>query len=59
MGTKDPECLLWTVFYLIGLNFGLRAGSEHRLLNISNFSFHSDETGKEYLVYSEGVFKTC
>ena len=36
----------------------MRAGCEHRLLSISNFSFHRDETGKEYLLYSEGVSKT-
>ena len=46
LGTMNPECLLRTVFYLIGLNFGMRAGCEHRLLSISNFSFHRDETGK-------------
>lgn len=54
----DPECLLRTVFYLIGLNFGMRAGSEYRVLNINNFSFEKDDTGKEYLLYSEGVSKT-
>ena len=54
----NPECLLRTVFYLIGQNFGMRAGCKHRLLSISNFSFHRDETGKEYLLYSEGVSKT-
>ena len=57
-GTKDPECLLRALFYLIGLNFGMPAGSVHRLLNIINFFFENDDTGKEYLLYNEGVSKT-
>jgi hypothetical protein len=58
LATNDPESLLRTVFYLIGLTFGLRAGSEHRVLSMSSFSFHTDNRGKEYLLYSEGVSKT-
>jgi hypothetical protein len=58
LGSENPECLLRTVFYLIGLNYGMRAGDEHRRLSLTNFSFHSDSMGRYYLFYSEGVSKT-
>ena len=40
------------------LNFGMRAGDKHRKLSSTNFSFHTDSEGREYLLYSEGVSKT-
>ena len=55
---NNPEVLLRTTFYLIGLNFGMRAGDEHRKLSSTNFSFHTDSEGREYLLYSDGVSKT-
>ena len=58
LGNSNPEVLLRTTFYLIGLNFGMRAGDEHRKLSSTNFSFHTDSEGREYLLYSEGVSKT-
>ena len=30
---------------------------EHRKLSSTNFSFHTDSEGREYLLYSEGVLK--
>ena len=56
-GSGDPECLLPTTFSLIGLNFGMRAGDEHRKLGTTNFSFHNDAGGRKYLLYSEAVSK--
>ena len=58
LGNSNAEVLLRTTFYLIGLNFGMRAGDEHRKLSSTNFSFHTDSEGREYLLYSEGVSKT-
>ena len=55
LGNSNPEVLLRTTFYLIGLNFGMRDGDEHRKLSSTNFSFHTDSEGREYLLYSEGV----
>ena len=55
LDNSNPEGLLRTTFYLIGLNFGMRAGDEHRNLSSTNFSFHTDSEGREYLLYSEGV----
>ena len=57
LNKSNPEVLLRT-FYLIGLNFGMRAGDKHRKLSSTNFSFHTDSEGREYLLYSEGVSKT-
>ena len=36
----------------------MRAGNEHRKLSSTNFSFHTDSEGREYLLCSEGVSKT-
>ena len=58
LGNSNPEVLFRTTFYLIGLNFGTRAGDEHRKLSSTNFSFHTDSEGREYLLYREGVSKT-
>ena len=58
LGSENPECLLRTVFYLIGFNYGMGVGDEHRRLSLKTFSFHSDSVGREYLLYSEGVSKT-
>ena len=58
LGDSCPKVLLRTALYLIGLNFGMRAGDEHRKLTIGNFSINIDSEGREYLLYSEGVSKT-
>ena len=58
LGNSKPEVLLRATFYLIGLNFGMRVGDEHRKLSSTNFSFHTDSEGRDYLLYSEGVSKT-
>ena len=39
LGNSNPEVLLRTTFYLIGLNFGMRAGHQHR--NCPALTFHS------------------
>ena len=58
LGKSNPKVLLTTTFYLIGLNFGMRLGEQQRKLFSTNFSFHTDSEGREYLLYSEGVSKT-
>ena len=58
LGCGNPDTLLRTTFYLIGLNFDMRARDEHRKLSVGSFSFHTDAEGREYLLYSEGVSKT-
>ena len=46
LGSDNPETLLRTTFHLIGLNFGMRAGGEHRKLSANSFSFHPDGEGQ-------------
>ena len=38
LGSESPEMLLRTTFYLIGLNFGMTGGDEHRRLAINKCS---------------------
>ncbi|KAK6173752.1 hypothetical protein SNE40_017154 [Patella caerulea] len=61
LGSDTPKQLLDTIFYLIGLNFALRAGKEHRNLRYgqnSQLSLHTSESGDQYLQYTEFVSKT-
>jgi hypothetical protein len=58
LGTIDGDTLLKTAFFAIGINFGLRAGKEHRDLSIKNFSFASDADGRQYVCYSQTISKT-
>ena len=46
--------------WVLGLNFALRAGQEHRNLRMKNsqLSVAIDEDGKQYLEYKEDVSKT-
>lgn len=56
-GNSNFEVFLRIIFYLIGLNFGMRVGDEYRKLFSINFLFYIDFEGREYLFYSEGVLK--
>lgn len=37
LGCNNPQQLIWTIFYLVGVNFGLRGGAEHADLSMRNF----------------------
>lgn len=58
LGDQTPKSLLRAAFYLIGVNFGLRGGKEHRDLRASNLSFHKDSEGYSYVQYQQHVSKT-
>ena len=58
LGNTTPLSLVRSVFYMIGLHFGIRGGKEHRNLNINNFTILHDLGGKEYIQYTERVSKT-
>ena len=57
LGSENPQQLLETVVYLVGLNCALRAGKEHRVLRSipfdSQFTFLNDRNGKLYFSYVE------
>ena len=52
IGWDTPHSLLNAVFYLNGINFTLRGGSEHRNLCISQLMFGTDDQ-VEYVEYTE------
>ena len=60
LGNVNPEVLRNTLVWVLGLNFALRAGQEHRNLRMKNsqLSVAIDEDGKQYLEYKEDVSKT-
>ena len=51
LGNGNPEVLTNTLVWVLGLNFALRAGQEHRNLRMKNsqLSVAVDEHGKQYL----------
>ena len=62
MKQKDIDTHLFsalrnTLVWVLGLNFALRAGQEHRNLRMKNsqLSVAIDEDGKQYLEYKEDV----
>lgn len=60
LGIDNPEKLLHTVFYMIGLNFALRGGDEHRSLRhgtTSQIQLEELATGGKVLIYREEYSK--
>lgn len=58
LGSATPRQLLYTLFYLTGLNFALRAGHEHRNLrfgasNNAQIKLLVDSEGRHFLRYTE------
>ena len=59
LGKGNPEQLLNTVVFVLGLSCALRAGKEHRNLRSfgfnSQFTWHVDYDGKRYFTYKEDI----
>ena len=59
LGTHNPEALMNTVVFSLGLSCSLRAGQEHRNLRSipfqSQFTFLYDQFGKLYFRYTEDI----
>ena len=57
LGVHNPEVLLNTVVYILGLHCALRAGKEHRSLRRipfqSQFKYKRDALGNNFLSYTE------
>ena len=57
LGDGDPQQLLNTVIYMVGLHFALRGGVEHQQLRRPGFrsqiEFKKDDSGVEHVVYFE------
>ena len=58
LGSKNPQTLSDTMVFLIGLNFALRSGDEHRSLTRDQLKLCRGESGDEYLLYTEKMSKT-
>lgn len=60
LGESNPKQLIETLVYLMGVQFALRAGKEHKALRVgprSQFKLKQDKGGKTYLEYTEDTSK--
>ena len=60
LGSKSGEILCYTLVWVFGIQFALKAGQEHRHLRFKNWQFilEHDESGCEflqYIQYMEGI----
>ena len=60
LGSENAELPRDTLVWVLGVNFALRAGQEHRNLRQRNsqLSLQCDELGREFLQYTEDISKT-
>ena len=56
LGVDTPSSLLKAVFFMNGKVLCLRGGREHKMLKLSQFTIHSEESG-EFVVYKENGSK--
>lgn len=60
LGESNPKQLIDTLVYLMGVQFALRAGKEHKALRVgprSQFKLKQDKSGDMYLEYTEDTSK--
>ena len=56
LGDGNPQTLIDTLIYLIGIYFALRSGDEHRSLTFSQIEIVTPINGEpSYLIYTENV----
>lgn len=60
LGSENAALLRDTLVWVLGVQFALRAGQEHRNLTLRNsqLSLQCDELGREFLQYTEDISKT-
>lgn len=57
-GSKTPEALVNTMWWLLTQHFGLRGRQEHRDMAMDDFQLCKDDNGVEFVQYTEGQTKT-
>ena len=59
LGDSNPNQLLTTVFFMVGMSCALQAGKEHQMLRAipfnSQFQWKQDNSGNHYLSYCEDL----
>jgi len=58
LGEQNPKSLVYTLWYLLTLHFGLRGCQEHHEMFIEDFSLNKDDQGTEYVTFEENPTKT-
>ena len=56
LGSGNPHSMIDTLIFLMGLNFALRSGDEHRNLSRNQLSVSDSRSGK-FLLYTEKISK--
>ena len=58
LGEQNPKSLLYTLWYLLTLHFGLRGCQEHHEMFVEDFNLNKDDEGTEYVTFEENPTKT-
>ncbi|XP_028401230.1 uncharacterized protein KIAA1958-like [Dendronephthya gigantea] len=58
LGSKTPEALVQTMWWLLTQHFGLRGRQEHHQMKMGDFSIVEADNGVAYIQYKEGPTKT-
>ena len=60
LGSENAELLRDTLVWVLGVQFALRAGQEHKNLRLRNsqLSLQCDKLGRDFLPYTEDISKT-
>ena len=60
LGSENAELLRDALVWVLGVQFALRAGQEHRNLGLRNsqLSLQCQELGREFLQYTDDISKT-
>ena len=58
LGEQNPKSLLYNLWYLLTLYFGLRGCQEHHEMFVEDFSLSKDDQGTKYVTFEENPTKT-
>ena len=58
LGCNSFRSLIQTVWWNNCLHFGIRSREEHHSLKIEQFLLETDENGRRYILYTEGLIRS-